>query len=352
MLRRLILVALVLSAAALGLAWQWLQQGMAESLNIPSQGYTLTVPSGGNLNQLAAQLEREGVLSTVWPLKVFARLNDRGRIRAGEYEFVAGVTVLGLLDKLESGAIKYYQITFPEGLTLGEWLALLRARENIRQTPELDALAVTTALGIQTGNHLDNQSDNQSDNPEGWFAPDTYSFAAGDSELSILRRAYQKMQSQLETLWPNRAPDLPYETPYEALIMASIIEKETGAVEERAAIAGVFVRRLQMGMRLQTDPTVIYGLGDDYTGNLRRKHLSSSSPYNTYRINGLPPTPIANPGAAALVAALHPAEGKALYFVARGDGGHYFSDNLAEHQRAVRQYQINRRRKDYRSAPQ
>ena len=340
MLRRLVLVALLLSAVALGIAWQWLGQGMNESLNIPDDGYTLTVPAGGNLNQVAAQLEAEGVLPSVWPLKIFARLNNRGRIRAGEYEFAAGVTVLGLLEKLESGDIKYYQITFPEGLTLDEWLPLLQARENIRHTPELDAAGVGAALGIA------------SSNPEGWFAPDTYSFAAGDSELSLLRRAHQKMQAQLETLWQGRTPDLPYESPYEALIMASIIEKETGAAGERAAIAGVFVRRLQKGMRLQTDPTVIYGLGDDYTGNLRRKHLSSPSPYNTYRIKGLPPTPIANPGAAAIEAALHPAEGKALYFVARGDGGHYFSDNLAEHQRAVRQYQIIRRRKDYRSAPQ
>ena len=340
MLRRLVLVALLLSAAALGISWQWLERGMNETLNIPSDGYTLTVPAGGNLNQLAIQLEAEGVLPDVWPLKVFARLNKRGRIRAGEYEFAAGVTVLGLLEKLESGAIKYYQITFPEGLTLDEWLLLLQARENIRHTPELDAAGVGAALGIA------------SSNPEGWFAPDTYSFAAGDSELSLLRRAQQKMQAQLETLWQSRAPDLPYESPYEALIMASIIEKETGAAGERKTIAGVFVRRLQKGMRLQTDPTVIYGLGDDYTGNLRRKHLRSPSPYNTYRIKGLPPTPIANPGAAAIEAALHPAEGKALYFVARGDGGHYFSNNLAEHQRAVRQYQINRRRKDYRSAPQ
>ncbi|MBL4783299.1 MAG: endolytic transglycosylase MltG [Porticoccaceae bacterium] len=340
MLRRLILLVLTLSALALGLAWQWLQGGMAERLSIPPGGYTLTVPTGGSLNQLAAELAAEGVLDSVWPLKVFARLNDRGRIRAGEYEFVAGVTVLDLLDKLESGAVKYYQITFPEGLTVSEWLALLQARENIHQTPSLDTGAVAIALGIKTTN------------PEGWFAPDTYSFAAADSELSLLRRAHLQMQRRLETLWQSRAPGLPYETPYEALIMASIIEKETGAAGERAAIAGVFVRRLQMGMRLQTDPTVIYGLGDDYTGNLRRKHLSSPSPYNTYRIKGLPPTPIANPGVAAIEAALHPAEGKALYFVARGDGGHYFSNNLAEHQRAVRQYQINRRRKDYRSAPQ
>ncbi len=347
MLRRIAISTLLFFAIALGIAWQWLGQGMSETLTLPNEtltlpndSYTLTVPVGSNLNQLAAELEAEGLLSDVWPLKIFARLNNRGRIRAGEYEFAAGMTVLDLLEKLESGDIKYYQITFPEGLTLGEWLLLLQARENLQHTPGLDAAGVGAALGIA------------SSNPEGWFAPDTYSFAAGDSELSLLRRAYQKMQVQLASLWQNRASNLPYQSPYEALIMASIIEKETGAAGERSAIAGVFVRRLQKGMRLQTDPTVIYGLGDTYTGNLRRKHLRSPSPYNTYRIKGLPPTPIANPGAAAIEAALHPAEGKALYFVARGDGGHYFSNNLAEHQRAVRQYQINQRRKDYRSSPQ
>ncbi len=340
MLRRIVISTLLFSVLGLGIVWQWLGQGMNETLTLPSASYTLTVPVGSNLNQLTDQLEAEGVLSDAWPLKIFARLNNRGRIRAGEYEFTAGITALDLLEKLESGDIKYYQITFPEGLTLKEWLLLLQARENLRHTPGLDVAGVGAALGI-TSSH-----------PEGWFAPDTYSFTSGDSELSLLRRAHQKMQTQLEVLWNGRAPGLPYQSPYEALIMASIIEKETGAAGERAAIAGVFVRRLQKGMRLQTDPTVIYGLGDAYTGNLRRKHLRSPSPYNTYRIKGLPPTPIANPGAAAIEAALHPAEGKALYFVAKGDGGHYFSNSLAEHQRAVRQYQINQRRKDYRSAPQ
>lgn len=340
MLLRLVFATLLFLVIALGLAWQWLGQGMKETLILPNENYTLTVPVGSNLNQLASQLEAEGVLLDVWPLKIFARINQRGRIRAGEYEFVTGMTVLDLLEKLENGDIKYYQITFPEGLTLDEWLLLLRARDKLQHTPELDAAGIGAALGIA------------SSNPEGWFAPDTYSFTTGESELSVLRRAHQRMQAQLEELWQGREPGLPYDSPYEALIMASIIEKETGAAGERAAIAGVFVRRLQKGMRLQTDPTVIYGLGDAYTGNLRRKHLSSPSPYNTYRIKGLPPTPIANPGAAAIEAALHPAEGQALYFVAKGDGSHYFSNSLTEHQQAVEQYQINQRRKDYRSSPQ
>lgn len=340
MLRFLIYLMLVLSSLAASLGWAWLQRAMDETLRIPESAYLLKVPKGGNLNQVAMALESEGVLSSVWPLKIFARLNEHGGIHAGEYAFQQGATVRDLLAKLESGAVNYYQITFPEGLALREWLALLQSRENIDKTTGLDIPGVGRALGIS------------GDNPEGWFAPDTYSFNAGDSDLSVLKRAYVQMQDQLNSLWLSREQGLPYETAYEALIMASIIEKETGVESERAAIAGVFVRRLQKGMLLQTDPTVIYGLGEDYAGNLKREHLRSTSPYNTYRIKGLPPTPIASPGAAAIAAALHPAAGSALYFVARGDGSHYFSSSLAEHERAVREYQIKRRRKDYRSTPQ
>ncbi len=186
---------------------------------------------------------------------------------------------------------------------------------------------------------------------EGWIYPDTYSYTKGTRDIDVLRRAYQRMQQVLAEEWEARSQPLPLSSPYEALILASIVEKETGAPEERAAIAGVFVRRLQKNMRLQTDPTVIYGMGDNYRGNIRRSDLTRYTPYNTYKIDGLPPTPIANPGREAIHASLHPAPGKALYFVAKGDGRHQFSATLVEHNRAVQVYQKRQRRQDYRSSP-
>ncbi len=186
--------------------------------------------------------------------------------------------------------------------------------------------------------------------PEGWFFPDTYMFSGSETDLDILKRAYSRMVRVLDEEWENREQGLPYNSPYEALIMASIVERETGVAHERQEVAGVFVRRLHKGMRLQTDPTVIYGMGDDYDGRIRTRDLRAYTPYNTYRIDGLPPTPIALPGRDSVHAALHPADGDALFFVARGDGSHKFSRTLAEHQKAVREFQLNRR-EDYRSFP-
>ena len=186
---------------------------------------------------------------------------------------------------------------------------------------------------------------------EGWFYPETYYFAKGTTDIDLLQRAHRKMQEELDDAWGKRTQSDVITTPYEALILASIVEKETGAVEERPQIAGVFVRRLQLGMRLQTDPTVIYGI-DDYSGNITRTDLNTWTPYNTYMNHGLTPTPIAMPGRAAIDAVLNPEPGDALYFVARGDGRHYFSATLAEHQEAVRKYQIEQRAEDYRSSPE
>ena len=318
--------------------------------------FLLKVPKGQTLSALVADLKRREVLRYDLPFKLFVKLTGRGNIRAGEYYLSRDDTPLSLLDKLESGEVVQYRITFPEGLTLREWLALMAADDGIETevtglglsqvglsqvgSSQMDLSEIAQRLGIEQAN------------PEGWFAADTYYYSAGDSDLDILQKAHRAMETLLAELWQQRADNLPYASPYEALIMASIVERETGVAAERAQIAGVFVRRLRKPMRLQTDPTVIYGLGERYQGNITRRHLREPTPYNTYTIDGLPPTPIANPGADALEAALHPADGSSLYFVAKGDGSHQFSATLAEHQAAVRRYQLGgRKRTDYRSAP-
>ena len=232
------------------------------------------------------------------------------------------------------------QVTLVEGWTYAQALAALHSH------PRLSAILA----GLDTEQQLAAMAIEVS-HPEGWFFPDTYRFTAGMSDADILRRAHQRMRQVLAEEWEARSPDLPYEDAYQALIMASIVERETGQPSEREQIAGVFVRRLRSNMRLQTDPTIIYGLGSDFDGNIRRRHLRQATPYNTYVIRGLPPTPIALPGREAIRAALHPDDSQALYFVAKGDGSHQFSNTLEEHNKAVRHYQITQRNKNYRSAP-
>ena len=212
-----------------------------------------------------------------------------------------------------------------------------RQRADLAQQPFL----VHTLDGVDDA-ELMQRLERPGQHPEGWFLPDTYHFPRGTRDIVVLRRALQAMERHLEQNWERRRPDLPLDSPYEALILASIVEKETGIPEERARIAGVFVRRLERGMRLQTDPTVIYGMGDAFDGNIRRRDLRTDTPYNTYTRGGLPPTPIALPSAEAVTAVMHPAAGEALYFVSRGDGSHVFSATLQEHNRAVRRYQLNR----------
>ena len=340
MLKRFALVVAFALVFAGLLSWL-LRERWEMPLSIAATGYQLTVAPGQTLASVAAQLESDGVYSDPWLLRLYGRWTGLDeQIKRGEYQVPSGTTPEGFLLLLNSGKVVNYQVTLPEGITLARAVALLARHDQLKQV--LTGASDERILEL-TGSPS---------NGEGLFFPDSYQFERGASDWTILQRAYRAMQSILAEEWKQRSQDLPYETPYEALIMASIVERETGLAEERPEIAGVFVRRLQRGMRLQTDPTVIYGLGENYGGNLQRRHLrDESNRYNTYRHGGLPPTPIALPGRAAIHAALHPDKGKSLYFVARGDGGHQFSETLAQHEAAVRKYQL-RRREDYRSSPE
>ncbi|TBW48043.1 endolytic transglycosylase MltG [Marinobacter halodurans] len=342
MFKRLLILCLLLVLASAGTGlWVW--QGLA-TLKTPvtlSEPVLFNVEHGSTFSGVARQLERNGLVGDSLWLRLWGRLHpDRNLIQAGTYEFVSGDTALAMVRKMVNGDTKTWSVQFIEGWRFADLRQALEKQQHL----DIASSGLTDAELMKRLGHPD-------EHPEGRFFPDTYVYTGQESDLDILRRAYDRMQSILQEEWQGRADDLPYESPYEALIMASIVEKETGVPDERSQIAGVFVRRLEKGMRLQTDPTVIYGLGDSYDGNITRKNLRAVTPYNTYRISGLPPTPIALPGREAIHAALHPDDGDSLYFVARGDGSHVFSRTLQEHQRAVRDFQL-RRRSDYRSSPQ
>lgn len=339
MFRRLIIGVLATVLLPLVLGVVWVRHALDSPLGVGEAGYHLVVARGEGLGGVLRRLEAHQIIPWSLPIRVYLRFTGERQIHAGEYILDRNDSGRTVLDKLTQGCVIRYQVTFPEGWTLREWLDLLHRQDKIEKTLVGKTGAdIASALGIDATN------------PEGWFAPETYVYIAGDSDLDLLRRAHSRMREIVEDLWPQRDGNLPYTSPYQALILASIVEKETAVPAERADIAGVFVRRLANNMPLQTDPSVIYGLGDAYAGNLTRKHLDIPSPYNTYTIAGLPPTPIANPGMAALRAALRPAPGSALYFVAKGDGNHQFSTTLDEHLEAVRKYQM-KPRGDYRSVP-
>jgi UPF0755 protein len=327
---------LIMAGIAAFYLWSWLQTPHT----IPKDQQSLVIARGESLNQVAQRLYRSDIIR--WPKAwtYYARLFDPEPIKAGEYNLPEYASPQDILNQLQVGEVVTHQLTFVEGRTFADMLNVLHGVDNLEHKLKgLSNQEIIAKLGLNI------------EHPEGWFFPDTYHYVSGDTDTSILRRAHRRMQNVLELEWRARAVGLPYDSPYEALIMASIIEKETGVPHERDEIAGVFVRRLELGMRLQTDPTVIYGLGAAFDGNLRRQDLKAPTPYNTYTTNGLPPTPIAMPGRDAIRAALHPKEGDALYFVARGDGSHYFSATLEEHAEAVRRFQKQRRRPDYRSSP-
>jgi len=327
MKRFFIFMTLVITLACGGSLWLRAEyhRFLETPLALPATGYVLQVQPGTPGRALIETLEEKGFTQAGWQWKLLMRLEPM-MIHAGEFELGRGLRPQGLLELLSSGAVIQYRLTLVEGWTFHQFLEALGKDEILEQTLEpgnpgfmsqfLDSLEIA--------------------DPEGWFLPETYQFTRGDSDFDILKRSHEEMKNALAQAWDARNLDLPLDSPYELLILASIIEKETSLETERERIAGVFIRRLQRGMRLQTDPTVIYGMGESYDGNIRRRDLQADTPYNTYTRPGLPPTPIAMPGRASLMAAGQPEDGDALYFVADGNGGHTFSTTLEEHQAAVK----------------
>jgi UPF0755 protein len=326
-----VLTALAIAAVAVaGSLWVQYQTFIRAPLAISGDRLVIEVPRGVGLRKVTQELVAAGVLPDPYGFLALAHHSRKaGQIKSGEYEIRAGMTPPQLLDLLTSGKVIQHALTLVEGWTFRQALAAVAA------DPVLSG-----DLGGLTGEEIMVRIGHPGEHPEGRLFPDTYLFPRGTAAIDLIRRAYARMETVLHDEWERRAAGLPFDTPYEALVLASVVEKETGLAAERLQIAGVFVRRLIQGMKLQTDPTVIYGMGAGFDGNIRRSDLTADTPYNTYVRAGLPPTPIALPGREAIHAVLQPAPGDSLYFVARGDGSHAFSATLEEHNRAVRQYQL------------
>ena len=331
-----LLAVLVLALLAVAAALLWLQRDMQRFLDTPMAvppSAVLVVEPGTGLRSLARQLQERGWLDRPHYLLLEARRTGSARrIKAGEFAIPPGTTPRALLEILVGGRVVQYALTLVEGWTFAQMMEAVRGSPHLVQTLG-HATPARVMAAIGRAGHF----------PEGRFLPETYHFPAGTRDTGFLERANAGLEKVLAEEWAARQPGLPYESAYQALVVASLVEKETAVAEERPRIAGVFVRRLQKGMKLQTDPTVIYALGEGFDGNIRRADLDVDSPYNTYRYAGLPPTPIALAGRAAIHAALNPAPGNELYFVARGDGSHEFSATLDAHNAAVRRYQLQGR---------
>ena len=324
----------LLGILALLAAGGWLWWFAHTPLNLGAPAIEFTIPPGSSLRAASRAIAQAGVGMRPWAFEVLARMaGNPADIKAGQYEIRSGVTPLELLGKLVRGEVALTEIAFIEGWSFKQLRDALDAHPGVRH----DTRGLTDAEVMR-------RLQAASENPEGLFFPDTYRFAKGASDLEVLRSAHRAMAKRLDAAWVQRQPDLPLGSAYEALILASIVEKETGRADDRAMIAAVLVNRLRAGMKLQVDPTVIYGLGSAFDGNLRKRDLLADTPYNTYTRDGLPPTPIALPGLASLEAVLNPPRTEALYFVARGDGTSEFSRTLEEHNRAVTKYQLGGRR--------
>ncbi len=317
-----ILVGIILFTA-------WFAYQINEPVHLPVTPYEFSIEPGSSLKSVATHLADAGVLHNIWSFVLLSRVTGlASSLKAGDYEIAVSTSPLQLLERITKGDVNQRELRFIEGWTFLQLRQALDAHAAVRHdTTNLSDKEILLLIGAEETA------------AEGLFFPDTYFFSRGSSDASILRRAYHAMQNHLNTAWVERVVTLPLADPYQALILASIVEKETGRKSDRAMVAGVFVNRLRLNMLLQTDPTVIYGLGDQFDGNLRKKDLLTDQEYNTYTRRGLPPTPIAMPGLASIRAALNPAKTDALYFVSKGNGESHFSNNLADHNRAVSRYQ-------------
>jgi UPF0755 protein len=328
-MRRRIKGVLLVGAVAAFLVLAWCVRYPLHELPLKQSPLQFSISAGSSLRSASAQMVDAGVIRSAFSFELLTRIfGDPRNVKAGNYEVEKGITPLELIEKITRGTNAALAITFVEGWNFRQMRKVLDDNPALsHETLGLSDVDVLQRMGLEESS------------PEGLFFPDTFHFSTGTSDLNILRRSYDLMQRHLAAQWAQRSPDLPLATPYEALTLASIVEKETGKAVERSIISAVFLNRLKLGMKLQTDPTVIYGLGETFDGNLRKHDLLSDTPYNTYTRVGMPPTPIAMPGLASLHAALHPAPTDALYFVAKGDGSSHFSRSFEEHDRAVTKYQ-------------
>ena len=331
-MKRAFYLLLALAVSAVAATGGWFYYFAHNPLPLPQAPFEFNVRPGATLKGLNRQLAEADMLPDRQSLWILGRVTEQaGGIQAGRYRLEKPVTPLELLKKLNDGDVVTATITFVEGITFADMRRQLQSAKNLRVTLQgLSDVEVLKRIGAKETH------------PEGLFFPDTYRYAIGTSDLELLKMSYRTMQKKLADAWVQRDANLPYANPYQALIMASIVEKETGKADERSLIGSVFTNRLKVPMRLQTDPTVIYGMGQGFDGNIRRRDLSTDTAYNTYTRDGLPPTPIAMPGWASLLAAVKPAQSDKLYFVAKGDGSHYFSRSLEEHNRAVAKFQLGK----------